>query len=143
MKTGHSFKIGALLTTAVLVTALFTSCLSARPDSPAGTEAGIPASAGAETEAPAPADAEAKSSTSSAPETEAPDSPATENKAFSSATAESGMPAEKETDEALQDHTFILNEAGPGKDARPFHTDVASAKNTVLMLYMIGSNLES
>ncbi len=143
MKTGHSFKIGALLTTAVLVLAFFTSCLSARPDSPAGTETGTPASAASETEAPAPADAEAKSSTSSAPETEAPDSPATENKAFSSATAESGMPAEKETDEALQDRTFILNEAGPGKDARPFHTDVASAKNTVLMLYMIGSNLES
>ncbi len=39
--------------------------------------------------------------------------------------------------------TVGVNREGPGADARPFYVDTASARDTVLMFYMIGSNLES
>ena len=105
-----------------------SSCLSARTDSTAAS-----APAAAETEAIASAAAGTKTSVSAG----------TENKANASAGAGAGTSAGKEAKMKLQDYTFIFNEAEPGKNARPFHTDVASAKNAVLMLYMIGSNLET
>ena len=138
LKTDHSFKTSALLAAALLMIASLTSCLAARPDStavsvPAAAETEVPASAAAETEAPA----------SAAAETEASAPSGAGIKASVSAGAGTETSAGKEAKRELQDYTFIFNEAEPGKDARPFHTDVSSAKTAVLMLYMIGSNLET
>ena len=102
--------------------ASLASCQTAPPDNTA-----ISSAAETETEA----------------ETEASAPAGTGNKASVSADAGTGTPAGTESGKASQDRTFILNEAEPGKDARPFHVDTASAKSAVLMLYMIGSNLES
>ena len=128
LKTDHYFKTSALLAAALLMIVSLSSCLSARTDSTAAS-----APAAAETEAIASAAAGTKTSVSAG----------TENKANASAGAGTGTSAGKEAKMKLQDYTFIFNEAEPGKNARPFHTDVASAKNAVLMLYMIGSNLET
>ena len=128
MNTDQFFRTSARLAAALLVTASLCSCQAARPDSTAAS-----AAAAVETEAIA----------SAAAETEAPVSAGTDNKANASAGAGTGTSAGKETKMELQDYTFIFNEAEPGRDVRPFHTDVASAKSAVLMLYMIGSNLET